>query len=645
MKERWCLYAQVFLTCTIAFCYCDAAEKSTANESIRVTDENGQELQVNVEDSVLVLVNKNFDAVIKATEYVVVDFYAPWCIHCKNLDPEYVKAAKILKKQTPPVTLAKVDATEERELAGRFNVDSYPMLYVFKKGKHTFYEGPFSTQGIVDYVMEQVDPDYKLPPEVTIPLTAENFSSIVTPAELILVEFYAPWCVHCKRVGPEFERAARRLKKKNVPLAKVDVEKEKALGEAHKITSYPTLVVFRKGRRFDYNGPRDELGIVKYMLSLADYPTKEIANLNQLKLSKVFPETVILAFVRNEESQYFKEYVATANNLRGKHIFVHSFSKDMASHFKVAYNSLVLMHPEVLQSQYEPKYYTLMKPDATQVNMEKFIEEHLLPLVGFRTEKTKWKFEKYPLVVVYYSVDFSFDHREETQVIRKQVLKAAETYKGRITFAVSNEEEYSEELKHLNLDDIGEEVSVAMYLSERERFRMKPSDNFNSALLMRFVEHVLQGKHRQHVRSQLPPKSQSGSLLVAVGSTFDQLVTRSKKDVLVLFVAQSCALCKDMEEELDKVSWRVEMHAPGALDMVKIDVTYNDYPAIYTQVTEFPVLYFVPVNDKLHPRLFTGIKKAFGVIKFLKENLSVPYEDGVKYPEFTRPPDGYHNEL
>lgn len=63
-------------------------------------------------------------------------------------------------------------------------------------------------------------------------------------------------------------------------------------------------------------------------------------------------------------------------------------------------------------------------------------------------------------------------------------------------------------------------------------------------------------------------------------------------------------------------------------------------------MTEYPTLYFVPVTDKLHPKLFTGIKRAFGVIKFIKENLSTPYrDDGIKYPDFPAPPGGFRDEL
>ena len=52
--------------------------------------------------------------------------------HCKTLAPEYVKAAKKLAEHTPPYYIAKVDATENKEIADKFEVKGFPTLFFFK---------------------------------------------------------------------------------------------------------------------------------------------------------------------------------------------------------------------------------------------------------------------------------------------------------------------------------------------------------------------------------------------------------------------------------------------------------------------------------------------------------------------------------
>eukprot|EP00457_Paulinella_chromatophora_P010620 gb/GEZN01010730.1/.p1 GENE.gb/GEZN01010730.1/~~gb/GEZN01010730.1/.p1 ORF type:complete len:299 (+),score=46.09 gb/GEZN01010730.1/:62-958(+) len=104
--------------------------------------------------SVVTLTESNFEElVLRSDEPVLVEFFAPWCGHCKNLEPEWAKAAASLSGK---VKLGAVDATQETQLAQKYGVNSYPTIKVFRNGEIEEYNGPREAEGIEKYVLENI---------------------------------------------------------------------------------------------------------------------------------------------------------------------------------------------------------------------------------------------------------------------------------------------------------------------------------------------------------------------------------------------------------------------------------------------------------------------------------------------------------
>ena len=95
-----------------------------------------------------------------------------------------------------------------------------------------------------------------------VPLTKANFSSVTAnPDALWLVEFYAPWCGHCKRLAPILDEIADEVE--GVRIGKVDATVETALRDRYSVKGYPTVFMMQHGKKWEHRGHRNKPGILK----------------------------------------------------------------------------------------------------------------------------------------------------------------------------------------------------------------------------------------------------------------------------------------------------------------------------------------------------------------------------------------------
>ncbi|XP_041924295.1 protein disulfide-isomerase A4 [Alosa sapidissima] len=585
-------------------------------------DDDEDSTEVKDENGVLILTDSNFDTFITDKDTVLVEFYAPWCGHCKQFVSEYEKIAQTLKENDPPIPVAKVDATKESSLGSRFEVSGYPTFKILKKGETVDYDGDRSQEAIVARVKEVAQPDWKPPPEATLVLTKDNFDEVVNNADIILVEFYAPWCGHCKRLAPEYEKAAKELSTRTppIPLAKVDATVEPELATKYDVSGYPTLKIFRKGKPFEYNGPRENFGIVDYMSDQAGPPSKQIQSLKQVQeLVKDGDDAIIVGVFSSEGDAALEVYMEACNVLRDDYKFRHTFSSDVAKFLKASSGHVVMMQPEKFRSKHEPESKSLAIKDSTSSSeIQDFFKKNVLPLVGHRKKGNDAKrYTKRPLVVVYYGVDFSFDYRKATQFWRSKVLEVAKDF-PEYTFAIADEEDYSDELKSLGLSDSGEEVNAVILGDGGKKYAMEPEE-FDSEVLRDFVMAFKKGKLKAIVKSQPIPKSNKGPVKVVVGKTFDEIVMDKKKDVLIEFYAPWCGHCKKLEP--DYIALGKKYKNEKNLVIAKMDTTANDVPHESYKVEGFPTIYFALSNKKESPIKFEGGKRDVEMLsKFMEEH-------------------------
>ncbi|XP_030709985.1 protein disulfide-isomerase A4 [Globicephala melas] len=600
----------------------DAIEEEDEEEEDDEDEDDGDDLEVKEENGVSVLNDANFDNFVADKDTVLLEFYAPWCGHCKQFAPEYEKIATTLRENDPPIAVAKIDATSESALASRFDVSGYPTIKILKKGQAVDYEGSRTQEEIVAKVKEISQPNWTPPPEVTLVLTKDNFDEVVNDSGIILVEFYAPWCGHCKKLAPEYEKAAKELSKRSppIPLAKVDATAETDLAKRFDVSGYPTLKIFRKGKPFDYNGPREKYGIVDYMIEQSGPPSKQILALKQVQeFLKDGDDVIIVGVFKAESDPAYQRYQDAANHLREDYKFHHTFHTEIAKFLKVSPGKLVIMQPEKFQSKYEPKSHVMDIQDSTESSaIKEHVLRHTLPLVGHRKSSNEAKrYSRRPLVVVYYGVDFSFDYRVATQFWRNKVLEVAKDF-PEYTFAVADEDDFATEVKDLGLSESGEEVNAAILDEGGRRFAMEP-DDFDADALRAFVSAFKKGKLKPVVKSQPVPKNNKGPVKVVVGKTFDSIVMDPKKDVLIEFYAPWCGHCKQLEPVYAALGKKYKGHKN--LVIAKMDATANDVTNDRYKVEGFPTIYFSPSGDKKNPIKFEdGNRDLEHLSKFIEEH-------------------------
>lgn len=438
-------------------------------------------------------------------------------------------------------------------------------------------------------------------------LSVDDFKKELDSQDLILVKFYAPWCGHCKRLAPEYEEAATRLAGDDpaVPLAKVDCTNEsggKDICGSVDVQGYPTVKIFRNGQASEYDGGRDADSIVKKMRSLAGPASKKLESFEKLeKLYKDAKNLLVVGLFKNADDSLHKQFIETANQNRDLASFAHIFEDDasdklakltsFAKDKSVKISSIVLARPAIYRSKFEPDFLVYDSSDE----LKDWIQENSFGLVVPRSPSNR-DVPK-PNVVVYYNVDYEKDPKG-TNYWRNRVLKIANKYKDQdVTFAISGINQFASELTEYGIDmsRISKDPSPAVVAKDKDGKKYAMSEKFSVDSFDKFVESFLDGKLEPFMKSEEEPDNEGANVKVAVGKNFDQLVTKSEKDIFIEFYAPWCGHCKSLAPTWDQLGEKLS--SESGVEIVKLDATANDIPDLFT-VQGFPTLYWFPKDTK-----------------------------------------------
>jgi len=419
---------------------------------------------------------------------------------------------------------------------------------------------------------------------------------------------------------PEYEKAAKKLATNDppIPLAIVDATKANEIAKEFDVSGYPTLFVFRKGQKFEYNGGRDERTIVSYMVGQTGLPSKEHKSVRALKEAMADQRPSLIGFFKDDQDPVYQTYIEAGHDMRDDWTMLHTFSSSAASSFGAILGSVVLLHPENLRSKFEPKMYAFSTGDVTA--FKKFAADHERPLVGVLDSESNNKAYKdvKDLCIAFFDVDFSHDHRVATQFWRQKVLQIANKHKD-IVFAVADESYHLFET--MGFGETGEDVNVGCLKDKEVKYPMDMEDGFDDDTFSDFIQAYKKGKIAPKYKSEKPPRKNNGPVKIVVANTYEQIVGDKTKDVLIEFYAPWCGHCKSLEPIYKQLGEKFKKLSPDVV-IAKMDATANDKMPGY-EVSGFPTIYFAPKNAKDKPISYSGDRSLEDLEKFIKKHSTI----------------------
>jgi len=281
--------------------------------------------EITKEEGVLVLTEKNFDEAIKDNEYVLVEFYAPWCGHCKSLAPEYAKAAGQLAEKESAIKLGKVDATEESKLAEKFEVRGYPTLKFFKNGKPVEYGGGRTADTIVNWLEKKTGP-----PAVELK-AVEDATQFVDDNEVAVIGFFKDQASDDAKAFLEVADSMDDIK--------FAITSDDEVFKAREVSGDAKVVLFKK-----FDEGRNDMEGANTVDEITTFVTKNalplVVEFNHETAQKIFSGEVkshLLMFLSKKSDAYEgqkKMAETVAKEFKGKLLFV-SINTDEEDHKRI----------------------------------------------------------------------------------------------------------------------------------------------------------------------------------------------------------------------------------------------------------------------------------------------------------------------
>lgn len=439
-------------------------------------------------------------------------------------------------------------------------------------------------------------------------LTTDNFKSVIENNEFVLVEFYAPWCGHCKSLAPEYAKAAKELEEKGsaIKLGKVDATEETKLAEDFGIRGYPTLKFFRSGTPIEYGGGRQADDIVNWVLKKTGPAALEIETVDAAKEFVKAHPVVVFGFFKDRESAEAKTFISVANGV-DDFPFAITSNEDVYAEYEAKCGSIILF-----KNFDEGK--SVYDGESSEESIKKFVAVQSMPLiVDFNHESAQKIFggdiKSHLLMFISKEAGHIEKYAEPAKELSKQ-------FRNKVLFVTidADEEDHQRILEFFGMKK--EEIpAMRLIRLEDDMAKYKPkTPELSPENIKSFVQDFLDGKLKQHLLSQdLPEDWDKTPVKTLVSTNFDEVAFNKDKDVLVEFYAPWCGHCKQLAPIFDQLGEKYK--DSETVVIAKMDSTVNELE--HTKITSFPTLKYYKKGDN-EVVDYNGERTLEGFVKFIE---------------------------
>ncbi|KAF2862194.1 protein disulfide isomerase [Piedraia hortae CBS 480.64] len=440
-------------------------------------------------------------------------------------------------------------------------------------------------------------------------LTQSSFDGFIKEHDLVLAEFFAPWCGHCKALAPEYEDAATTLKDKNIALAKVDCTVEQDLCQKYGIEGYPTLKVFRGlDVVTPYAGARKAPAIVSYMTKQSMPAVTQLQTATELEAFKTADKVVLVGFFDKGDKTSNATFGEVAEEQRDSFMFAATSDAELAKAEGVKQPAIVLYKAfDEGKNTFEKKF--------TKEAITEFAQVASMPLIGEVSPETYANYMAGGLPLAYIFAETP----EERESLAKTLKPAAEKHRGKVNVATIDAQAFGQHGQNLNLE-VGKWPAFAIQDTKNHQKYPYPSQgnvkDLSEKKIGQFLDDFVAGKLEPSIKSEPIPDKQDGPVTIVVAKNYQDVVIKNDKDVLVEFYAPWCGHCKALAPKYDELGQLFKAHSDKVV-IAKVDATANDVP---DEIEGFPTIKLFPAGSKDSPVDYAGSRSVEDLAAFVRDN-------------------------